>query len=427
MLLREHEHEIFTGRDEILATLRHNADLFQQGRGANIALVGPRRIGKTMIAQRFADEIFERRSSLIPVYFNVADNLSVPSVFAIRLMASISQSFIEADGEHIESSGGIINAARLLSIAGQTREETVISSAQKLAKEMEKDRPNERLLLEISLSCLEEVAHQTGRKPIVILDEFHSLTQFDSFPNIKETLNVLGPIFSQQIDVGYIIASSNTNMVKRIVQSESSPLFNQFQIVHVPPFDRAAIADYCHKSLPEQLVTPENIARLFSFTGGNPFYLSCLTTVMRRLYREETNDDILTLAIYENILMKDGRIYQYCQYRVEMTLAEARGKTTLRSVLLVLAEEGKQTLSEIASQLKRSPGEVRSYLKRLAGFDLIGRNERRYYITDLIIAQWIKFTILERTPEFSDYESVTQRYLDHNAEKHPLDKMESQE
>ena len=272
MLLKERERAIFTDRDEILAALHRNADLIQQGNGANMALVGPRRIGKTMIAQRFADEIFERRSSLIPVYFNVADNLSVPSVFAIRLMASISQSFIEADGEYLESPGGIINAARLLSIAGQTREDTIIATAQKMAKEMENNRPDERLLLETALTCLETMAQKTGRKPILILDEFHSVTQFDSFPNIKETLSVVGSILSQQIDVGYIIASSNTNMVKRVVQSETSPLFDQFQIVHVPPFDQMATAEFCNKSLPEGLATPEIIARLFEFSSGNPFY-----------------------------------------------------------------------------------------------------------------------------------------------------------
>jgi len=98
----------------------------------------------------------------------------------------------------------------------------------------------------------------------------------------------------------------------------------------------------------------------------------------------------------------------------------------LRSVLLVLAEEGKQTLSEVAAQLKRTPGEVRSYLKRLADFDLIGKDERQYYIIDPIIAQWIKFAILERTPEYSEYENVVQRYLEHIAEKAEKNKKESQ-
>jgi len=67
---------------------------------------------------------------------------------------------------------------------------------------------------------------------------------------------------------------------------------------------------------------------------------------------------------------------------------------------------------------------VRSYLKRLADFDLIGKDERQYFITDQIIALWIKFTILERTPEYSEYESVTQRYLDHIAEKQSDNKKE---
>ena len=115
--------------------------------------------------------------------------------------------------------------------------------------------------------------------------------------------------------------------------------------------------------------------------------------------------------------MQEGRIYQYCQYRVETTLAEARGKTTLRSVLLVLSETGKQTLSEIAAQLKRSPGEVRSYLKRLADFDLIGQEGRHYFITDPIIALWIKFAVLERAPEFAGFRDVMRYYQDHLVEQ----------
>ena len=111
------------------------------------------------------------------------------------------------------------------------------------------------------------------------------------------------------------------------------------------------------------------------------------------------------------------RIHQYCPHRVETTLAKARGKATLHSVLLVLAEEGRQTLSEVAALLKRTPGEVRSYLQRLDDFDLIGCDCRFYYITDTIIALWIKFTILEREPECSECKDATRRYLDHLAER----------
>jgi hypothetical protein len=417
MLLREHERALFTDRDDILAALHRNAELIQQGGGVNLALVGQRHIGKTMIVQRLADDLYERHSPLVPVYFNVGRNLSVPSVFAIRLLASIGRSFVEADGRQVEQSSGVLNATGLLAVADQTREETIVATARQVAREMEKDRPDERLLLETTLSCLEQTGQRTGRKPLVILDEFHSVTQLDSFPRIRDTLGVVGPILSQQIEVGYIVASSNTGMVERTVQSATSPLFDQFQVVPVPPFNQTATAEFCRKSLPDHLLPQEVIARMFEFTSGHPFYLNCLTTAMRRLDRGETGSDVLDQAIYEEILTREGRIHQYCQHRVETALAEARGKTTLRSVLLVLAEEGRQTLSQIAAQLKRTPGEVRSYLERLADFDLIGRDGHRYYIADPIIVLWIKFTILEREPEYNGYKNAIQRHLTRLAEQ----------
>jgi len=417
MLLREHQRTMFTDRSEILAALRRNAELLQRGRNVNLALVGQRRIGKTMLVQRFADDLRERHSPLVPVYFDVARNLSVPSVFAVRLLASIGHSFVEADGRQVEQPNGVLDASSLLTVADQTREETIVAAARRVTREIEKDRPDERLLLEITLSCLEQMAQHTGRKPLVILDEFHSITQLDSFPRMKDTLSVVGQAFSQQTNVGYITASSNIRVMERAAQSATFSLFDRFQVVSVPPFDRTATAEFCRKSLPEHLQTQEIVTRLFESASGHPFYLDCLTTAMRRLDRDSIHDDVLDRAIYEEILTREGRIYQYCEHQMEMILAEARGKTTLRSVLLVLAEAGRSNLSEISAQLRRTPGEVRSYLKRLGGSDFIGREGRRYYIIDPIIALWIKFTILERAPEYCGYKDAIRRYLDRLAQQ----------
>jgi hypothetical protein len=110
MLLREHERAVFTDRSEILRMLHYNAELTRQGKDVNFALVGQQRIGKTMLARRFADDLSESHSPLVPIYFDVARNLFVPSVFAIRLLATISRSFVEADGRQVEKSGGEVHS-----------------------------------------------------------------------------------------------------------------------------------------------------------------------------------------------------------------------------------------------------------------------------------------------------------------------------
>jgi hypothetical protein len=211
--------------------------------------------------------------------------------------------------------------------------------------------------------------------------------------------------------------------VERIVQSAASPLSDQFRVVLVPLFDRPATVEFCHKSLPEHLLSQQTVARLFEFTSGHPFYLNCLTTAMRQLGAErlhlhhEPGDDLLDRAVYEELLTREGRIWQYCEHRIAMALAEARGKTTLRSVLLVLAEEGRAHLSQISARLKRAPGEVHSYLRRLAEIDLVGRQGRCYSITDPIIALWLKLTILERTPEYGAHKVAILRYQEGLAEQ----------
>jgi len=189
-------------------------------------------------------------------------------------------------------------------------------------------------------------------------------------------------------------------------------LFCQFRLLSLSPFDRTDTALLLQKLLPQQDLPAQVVGQVYQFTGGHPFYITCLGSTLHSLSAGgPIMPELVEQAIYTETMTRTGRIYQYCNYVLETSLQAARGQTTLRAVMLLLAGEGPLTSSQAARRLQRQAGQVNNYFRRLLDYDLIEREGNDYHIADPVLALWIKYAVLEGAPEYEAFRRSAEAYL----------------
>lgn len=420
MFLRAHEIQLFTNRQATLAELHRNSERYAQGLGDNLALIGRRRVGKTLVLHKFADELLacpehrrrNRERPILPIYFDIERNLTLPAIFASRFFLTVGETCLRVIDQAPERSLGLLSLTDLLSVAYRSDVPTLIEVGERFLREMEKAQIDERLLLELAFECLEPLARDIDSDVMVILDEFQSITDFDRYPQIRNVLGLLRGVMSRQEKVHYIVAGSSVRMMEQILQQAESPLFGQFRLLSLPPFDRDDTAQLLRKLLPQRDVPARVVGQVYHFTNGHPFYINCLGSAIHQLSAgEEITPETVERAIYAETMMKTGRIYQYCNYVLETSLRAARGQTTLRSVMLLLADEGPLTSSQASRRLRRQAGQINNYFRRLLDYDLIVREGNEYHIVDPVLAMWIKYALLEAVPEYEAFRTSAETYL----------------
>lgn len=154
------------------------------------------------------------------------------------------------------------------------------------------------------------------------------------------------------------------------------------------------------------------VGQVYRFTDGHPFYITCLGSAIHQLSGGgAVTPETVERAIYTETMTKTGRIYQYCNYLLETSLRSARGQTTLRSVMLLLADKGPLTSSQAARRLQRQAGQVNNYFRRLLDYDLLEWEKDGYRIADPVLALWIKYALLEGEPEYESLRRSAETYL----------------
>lgn len=377
--------------------------LLAEGIRKHLALSGFRRVGKTVILKEFLRRhLLERADSQVAVaYLDLPRLAFTPEAFATQYIGSILYWLLEGDnalggtGAKIES---YFDPAFQLTAVGRWGNKALSEHLYAFNQELQKEKPNQHLLLEMAFNWPETWARAVGRHILLILDEFPEILALNNYPQIESIVALFRAVLQSQSRVCYVVAGSMLSLMERIFLRADSPLFVHFQLETVGPLGQEDSDELARKRLAsvEPTVPPEVLAAVYQVTRGHPFYI--YATAMRvvemvSLLQKPLNSQTVQEAFVLETLGTTGRIYNLCRYVLEDSLQRTRGETMPQAVLQVLARETEGlTLTRLARALKRPTGAIRQVLNWLMEVDLVRqRADKTYVFRDPVLQLWVAY------------------------------------
>jgi hypothetical protein len=405
----EEEQRFFTDREHHLALLALSKDLLAQGVRKHLTLSGFRRVGKTVILKEFLRRHLaeERDGPTAVIYLDLPRLAFTPEAFATQYIGSILYWLLEQDdtqtgpGRLVGTGGKIepyFDPAFQLTAVGRWGNKALSEYLYIFNQELQKEKPNQHLLLEMAFNWPETWAQALDRHVLLILDEFPEILSLNNYPQIESIVALFRAVLQSQSRVCYVVAGSMIHLMERIFLRADSPLFVHFQLETVGAFGRDDSYDLTRKRLAsvEPVVPSEVLAAVYQVTRGHPFYIYATTMrvlEMASLLHKPVSPQTVQEAFVLETLGTTGRIYNLCRYVLEDSLQRARGETMPQAVLQVLARETEGlSLTRLARALKRPSGGIRQVLNWLMEVDLVQqRADKTYVFRDPVLQLWVAY------------------------------------
>lgn len=369
----------------------------------NVVLVGPRRIGKTSIAEEFLRTL--TLENTVKVLFDVQGNMGTPGKFAIRLLHAFLKAYIQQIRSTFDTELDDLELkpAILVGVAEEISSKSLSDLAKFLISYFPPSPDEERPTFERVLRFLDTFSTEMGVTVALVLDEFQAIMELGSYKGLEsdysvrpgktrtrssgKLLGLLQNIISSQKNVWYLFTGSSVRMMMDIMEDEDSPFYGRVERQAVTRFPKEDACDLIHRCT-GKAVSGEALSLLCQLSNGHPFYLVVLAIAADRL--SGLNPIIGRQEVEEAFIeeLTRGTLYSHCRYLFETSLSRVRKVALLKEVLRELSA-GDLSLTELARKMKRSTGYLTTPLSVLYNLDLIERKDKRYLISDPVLQVWL--------------------------------------
>lgn len=386
--------EEFVDRAELVAQLSALVEAHDAGRPSWVALLGPRKIGKTSILR----ELQSRRraggagDAAWVDLFRV--DARVQDVFAAYVAAVLEASCMAVRREDL--------AAR---VRGSPRE-----LGAELAHDLSRALPDagarsalsvlERLRrpsvssgdVEEALELPERLAADVG--PLwVIIDEIQELAGLDRqrpFDKQHSVFRLMRSVWQTHERVSYWATGSNVSMLSSAFHSRQAPFHGHFRTVLVGPFEEHVAARLLLSRMPRDLLADdaEEAAGVAASTlGGHPFYVQVLGEELE-LRRTALSVRGVKAVLQEILLSPAGRLALHLQGIIEADAGSSQQVAVLRAL-----SRRPSGLSELVTGNPSLPREAtHAILRRLEKADLVSRDTATgvFRVSDPALASYLR-------------------------------------
>jgi AAA+ ATPase superfamily predicted ATPase len=227
--------------------------------GQNVALIAPRRYGKSSLVKAALSELLAEGVLVVEV-----DLMTTPTKerFAAKLAKSIHDDVASAVFKAKERLR-IFTSLRIAPLMSVDTHGSVSFSFAASRTEADIDDTIERLL-----ELPAEIAADEGRRIVVSFDEFQEVTQIDShLPALMRA------VFQKQPDVAHVYAGSKRDMMRRLFNDENEPFYRSAKAMEIGPIAPSLFRAFVQAQFDrtDRRLDSEVVDGLLAVTGGHPY------------------------------------------------------------------------------------------------------------------------------------------------------------
>ena len=410
---------LFVDRERELAEFAALLSDLARGRRRHLALLGLRRIGKTMLL----DEVRRRHPQEAIAYLALDEVVSTPEDFARALLAETLRAAAITGGPLSPSNEDLRALARRLHPGLGPSLENLLSL---LAA-----RENHGALLMAALRFPDEVSRALQRPLLLMLDEFQDLVRLRAFPGTENLLGAVRAALDRPGLVAYTVAGSRVSAMRGLLGDSDSPLFTRFEPLELGPFSPEGSAELAQRLWVEgdPRYEPDALARLHRLSGGWPLYVHALAARAGQLARAGdgvVSPETVDIAFQQELFGRAANIGQNCRYLLETALradADAQ-RNTHEAVLRQVARWQPLTRASLVRRLSRhdTPAQIYRAINRLIENDFIVESEGLLSLFDPVFAVWLTVEPARRDPAAAMADPSIRRLLVHYEAQHAQDR-----
>ncbi len=366
----------FFGRTKTLGLLSKRVGGLKDGFRQNIAIVGPNLIGKSSLILHFLSNLSHPK--ILPIYIDL--RLNSFSHFIYKFLGALLYHYFKNKNLSVkEDLDSLKNCAQ--NCIPKTTE--AIRAVENSIKNSRIDEAYQSLL---TLTAV--IKEESSISCVVILDEFHLLDTY----KIKDPFSSLAKEIMMQKDTMYILISSKLSYAKKILASELSLLFGNFEIIQLEPFDYTTSCKFLEKRFQNINLSQNFRDFLITFSEGNPFYLDILSNKLKEKAKEfnrmEITPGLISQAFNSLIYDSKGILNQYFTSILSYNLNGADYSNFL-PILLSASERGNR-ISDISRATNRQSKIITKQINCLVDKDLLTKVGVFYRIQDKLFRFWLK-------------------------------------
>jgi ATPase domain predominantly from Archaea len=365
--------EVIDRQEEVNELLR---SLSSRKKSVNYALIGPRQIGKTTILRELRDQLEKR--GIVAVHLDFGIYRYTPVDFSETLIRSLLNEYASQLGGLDKVMTKATSFFSGLKGLKRVRPAFEIGTDQppSVIVHLERAESNPREALELAFKYADGLAKDSGKKVVIIIDEFQYFVEFDSYPKLAAT-DILRASIDARGDVSYVVSGSRVHFLRDFLSDGRSPLFGRFIMKEVGGLTERYAKEMFVKA---SGAGEGDASEAYSLVGGHPLYLLALAEDRKAGERiTATYDRLLTSPI--------GALRMYVNYVLAEDLG--RGIRGARFVKIMKAL-GPRPLA--VSAISKSTGmkltNLPWYLGRLTEYDLIVKKDGEYSIRDTVIRDY---------------------------------------